>query len=199
MHTTTISFCDDDIQKYVVEIQKINRDLTIINATLSERYFTFVLMINLKNKFKNFVSRIITLDVLSSFDKISFDLAKLDRMNKRDTQIMTLRAQARDEKTLVRAMIERMKIRKRSVKNAIKKTITNLTVLSAILKRRRSSMKRKLHTERKRKRRIKRIKKRRSLRKRRSRRLRVKFSRYMRIFSTATEFLQKSHLMCKIT
>ena len=52
----------------------------------------------MKNKFKNYISRTITLETIFFFEKISFDLVELNRISKYKIISITLRAQNSDDK-----------------------------------------------------------------------------------------------------
>ena len=87
----TFNFCDDDIQKYIVKLQSFNKNLIAMNQNEFEFKLTFKFFMNLKNKFKKYVFRIIISTKLSSFDKINIDLIKFDRIIKHEISIMILR------------------------------------------------------------------------------------------------------------
>ena len=62
-----------------------------MKMNLIERFLIFVMMFNLKNMFKNYISRIIIECVLFSFEKINNDLFELNRISIRNNQIIIYR------------------------------------------------------------------------------------------------------------
>ena len=93
MQLTTLSSCGGDIQKYTAKTQSLNKDLNAMDQGEPELKLTFKLLMNLEGKFKEYVSRTITQEVMPSFGKVATDLAELDRMAKHEASSMALRAQ----------------------------------------------------------------------------------------------------------
>ena len=90
--STTLSICNDDLQKYLIKYESINRNLIAMRIEFIERFLTSTMMFNLESKFKNYINRIITNLILSSFEKVNNDLFEIDRMNTHDIQVFALRA-----------------------------------------------------------------------------------------------------------
>ena len=95
--TTTLDSCDNDIDKFVVTLQRLQRDLRNMNHLIDDWIVCSNLLTNLNERFSDYVFRTVTIKKLSSFQQMTSDLQELDRMKKRDIQVLTLRAQTTED------------------------------------------------------------------------------------------------------
>ena len=91
--TISIGDCGGDLTKYVIALGSLQRQLVNMGQKIDNWMTAANLLSGLEGRFQEYVTRTITMDELPSFERIAADLQELDRLKKRDTLTLSMRAQ----------------------------------------------------------------------------------------------------------
>ena len=93
----TLNSCKNDVKKYIRQLNVYKDEQIALNCEFSKWWVISCLIANLKDRFKNFVQRVALLKFLLKFDSIVAQLREMNRIQKRENEIQTHRAQFRKE------------------------------------------------------------------------------------------------------
>ena len=112
----TLSSCKNDVEKYIRQLSACKDEQIALNCEFLEWWIISCLIANLKDRFKNFVQRVALLKFLFKFDSIVAQLREMNRIQKRENEIQTHRAQFRKEAQMKEKKKEKEKknLKKRS-------------------------------------------------------------------------------------
>ena len=112
----TLNSCKNDVKKYIRQLSACKDEQIALNCEFLEWWIVSCLIANLKDRFKDFVQRVVLLKFLLKFDSIVAQLREMNRIQKRENEIQAHRAQFRKE-----AQMKEKKKKKEKEKKNFKK------------------------------------------------------------------------------
>ncbi|KAI4260716.1 MAG: hypothetical protein LQ352_000108 [Teloschistes flavicans] len=95
MVSTTLSLCKNDVEKYIQAMNACIREQSLLRCNFPDWWIVSCFIANLEGRYKEFTQRVALKKELPSFEEISTDLRKVDRMAKCESEARAYRAQAR--------------------------------------------------------------------------------------------------------
>ena len=111
-----LSSCKNDVKKYIRQLNVCKDEQIALNCEFLEWWVILCLIANLKDRFKNFVQRVVLFKFLFKFDSIVAQLREMNRIQKRENEIQAYRAQFCKE-----AQMKKKKKKKEKKKKNFKK------------------------------------------------------------------------------